>query len=186
MNTIDYVLILTNVLVFIVVQTLFFKFIMSRLVIKIIKKNLKKIKHLIPNNIIVNVDNVKLQKNKKENKKINLDIIIKNIVYPIIGIVLLIILLVYVSWLKNNKWYKYHFILLGLIIFAYITEFLIYFLVVNKYEYLNIYQSIKSVLESQDSNLICLLFNKNKNVNKYEKQIHAQSQEISNIKRYEI
>ena len=163
MNAIDLVLILTNVLVFIVVQTLFFKFIMSRLVIKIIKKNLKKIKHLIPNSIEIEINERKLKDNKAENNKINLDIIIKNIVFPIIGIISLIVILLCVCWLRNNKWHKYHFILVGLIIFAYITEFLIYFLVVNKYEYLNIYQGIKTVLKEQNPNLICLLFNKNEN-----------------------
>ena len=153
---------------------------MSRLVIKIIKKNIKKIKHLIPNSIQININERKLKDNKAENHKINLDIIIKNIVYPVIGIILFIIVLLYVSWLKNNKWHKYHFILISLIIFAYITEFLIYFLVVNKYEYLNIYQGIKTVLEGQDSNLICLLFNKN--TNQIQLPPQANSQVINNIK----
>jgi hypothetical protein len=169
MNIIDFVLILTNVLVFIVVQTLFFKFIMSRLIIKIVRKNIQKIKHLIPNNIDIKIDDAELQQNKLENEKINLDIIIKNIVYPIIGVILLIILLVLLSIFKKQKWNSYHYILLGMIIFAYITEFLIYFLVVNKYEYLNIYQAIKTILDNQNPDLICILFNRNQNQNNLKK-----------------
>lgn len=160
MNIIDFILILSNLTIFIVVQILFFNFIMSKLTFKIIKRNFGKIKHLIPDYTVLEVDKSQINQIKNKQYKNNLNIIIKNIVYPIVGLVCLILILTGISVYKNRTWYTYYFKLLFLIIFAYITEFMIYYLVIDKFEYMNIYKAIKIIL-GKNKDIICLLFNRN-------------------------
>ena len=160
MNIIDFILILSNLTIFIVVQILFFNFIMSKLTLKIIKRNFKKIKHLIPNYTELKVDTSRNKQIKTQQNNDNIKLIINNIVYPIVGIVTLILILSVISVYRNMTWYTYYFKLLFLIVFAYITEFMIYFLVIDKFEYMNIYKTVKIIL-NKNPNLMCLLLNRN-------------------------
>ena len=129
MNIIDFILILSNLTIFIVVQILFFNFIMSKLTLKIIKRNFKKIKHLIPDYTELKVDTSKTKKIKTQQNKDNIKLIINNIVYP--------------SW---HSYINFNIIISVIIFNLFQLLFLIYdlfHLVIDKFEYMNIYKSVK-------------------------------------------
>lgn len=161
LNSIDYILILCNFCFFIIVQTLFFRFVASELILTIIMDKIKTITNFkginaLFNNLISNSDLESLkQKGKSDRKERNSKnnmLIIKSIA-PIAGFLLfLIIFLILFSYKKGNKWYLYHTKLLFTIIFAFTSELLIFFLLFRKYDFISVFELFYKILTKQKTN----------------------------------
>ena len=72
----------------------------------------------------------------KMNNIINTNNINKNIITILNFIVLLLLLFIY-SLYKKSKWEPYHYKLLFLIIFAFLSEYIIYLVIIKNYDYIN-------------------------------------------------
>lgn len=161
LNSIDYILILCNFCFFIVVQTLFFKFIASELVLTIIVDKIKNLKNfrginLLLKNFISNSDIELLEKKGKQDKK-NRDyknniLIIRSIIPIVLFLLFIIFALIIFSKKKGNKWYPYHTKLLFTIIFAFSSELLIFFLLFRKYDFISLFELLYDILIKQQTN----------------------------------
>lgn len=161
LNSIDYILLLCNFCFFIIVQTLFFRFVASELVLTIIIDKIKNLKNFRGINALFGsfISNSELETLKEKgesdrkarNSKNNM-LIIKSIA-PISGFLLLIIIfLILFSYKKGNKWYLYHTKLLFTIVFAFSSELLIFFLLFRKYDFISVFELFYNILVKQQTN----------------------------------
>ena len=163
----DLIIILSNVLLFIITQTLLFKFKLSKTNLTVIEKTLINLKKAIPTKLRDSLlDNIetKIKKNKdkeeelkRKNLKYNNKLLLSNILLVISCIIILILSIVIYKYIKKIKFQSYHYKLLGLVLLAYLSEVVIIFLVIDKYEYMNIYKTIKNIYSNLIYNPLCLL-----------------------------
>ena len=135
-NFFDGILILTNFLIFIIIQILFLIIISESRILKEIdyliyfyKPWINEIRNIYPDLIKKET----LVERNPDNKKL----LLKTIGIPIGVIILIIILLIILGIIYNNKWETHHTIGLVLIFFAYLTELMVYFLIANEYRFIN-------------------------------------------------
>lgn len=135
-NFFDTILILTNFLIFIIIQTIFLILISESRILKEVdyliyfyKPWINEIRNIYPDLIT--------KKTLVEKNPDNKNLLIKTIGIPIGVIILIIILLIILGIIYNNKWETHHTIGLVLIIFAYLTELMVYFLIGNEYRFIN-------------------------------------------------
>lgn len=161
LNSIDYILLLCNFCFFIIVQTLFFRFVASELVLTIIMDKIKNLKNFRGINILFSsfISNSDLEilkekgenDKKKRNNKNNM-LIIRSILPISVFLLLIIIFLILFSYKKGNKWYLYHTKLLFAIIFAFTSELLIFFLLFRKYDFISVFELFHNILIKQQTN----------------------------------
>jgi hypothetical protein len=155
-NENDWVIILTNVLFFTIVQILFFKFVASKqyenvLVSKldIIKRYSQKnpdFKELIDKNKqnFLETNNIDIQKQRKEREKKNYKLIIDYCSKPIAISIFALILILVISKtdmfssilnIKKTNWNDVYTLGLIFVLLAYGTEILFFLFIVKKYEF---------------------------------------------------
>jgi hypothetical protein len=156
-------LLLFSIMIFMIIQTIFFNFIISKEYNEVLKEKMNSIKYFFSNNknLKIKFDKFKddyLLKHKKiaeeQTKKredINTDLYIKHCVIPILIVFVIIIIFLFVYLLDTKYWSFVHIFNLFLILIVYIPEFIIYFLVIKKYQYIgnteiiyNIYKKINT------------------------------------------
>ena len=146
-------LIFINIIVFMIIQTLFFKFIISTEYEHLIKEKLNTINYYISQdeevkNIIINYKNNKIETIEKkalEQEKIrdekNLVLYTYHCIIPILLIVFLFIVIIILNYKslifkKSKNFENIDYFNFGLILLVYITNMIIFFFVVKKYYFI--------------------------------------------------
>ena len=181
------IIILTNVLIFILFQTVFFYLVGSEQLGKIIEDKVgivneylqlnnnhkQKLKKLINTNKIQNML-IEANKEEKERTRNNIEVIKKWIGPPLIIVLVLIFICIIILSISTYKWTGVDSTALTLVVTAYLTEIVIFFGVIKRYDFLGdqplyyfVYKLLKKELkkifereEKQKNN------NKNNNKNK--------------------
>lgn len=174
-NSINIILILLNVFIFIFVQTILWYFEISRLNVKMLKRIINSIKYSIPEDLKNSIKTKELEKLKKNNKnekyfknllknrdKENRKLLITYVGYILLILLIIIIILLIINKINNNKWKSYHFKSLFYILFAYLSEIVIYFLVINRYQIINISKVVRQLNSKLIDNPLCYFFYQNK------------------------
>ena len=164
-NWIDLILILFNFIFFIGVQTLFLILVAkdtTKTQIDIIMKKAKillgktledKIKPFVkdykppPNN----TNSIYTGQGDKDKK-----LLIKFILIPVCILVGIIIILFFLSKKYKNKWEPYHFKSLCLIFFGYITEILVYLMLIKQYKPINLSHILEKAVLKIEKSGFCL------------------------------
>ena len=162
------ILMFVNILFFIVVQILFFKYIASLQFNKIISDKVNIINETIKWNWIIKTffsnllksdyySNIKQKwdEMEKTREQKNNDLILSKMAIIIIPIILIIIFFIYRlnrTELSKSKWNSVEWVMLLLILFAYSTELLFFFFIVKQYEFVGdhslfymIYKNIRKI-----------------------------------------
>jgi amino acid transporter len=143
------ILILANVLIFIVFQTVFFYFVGSQQMSKIIKNKTDIInKYLKISNIhkyetreFINSNEIKKRlleskKEEKERKEKNIEVIKTWIGPPLIIVLMLLFICITMLYVNKVKWIGVDSVGLTLVVTAYVTEIVIFLGIIKKYEFL--------------------------------------------------
>ena len=137
----------------------FFYYIISRINIKVFEKKLIYIKPFSED--IFNDTNID-KKEINENKKNNINLILKRVGPLLLILFLSIITLFIFNNYKGAKWESYEIKLLLFVILAFTTELIIFFLVINKYDFIKIGSLLNymnnNIDEDTKSKLICNIF----------------------------
>ena len=169
----DLIIVLINFTCFIIFQTLFTVIFTPKTIYKQVdylihfyKPWVKSIMKIYPELKI----NKKFELNPPNNKKL----LLTRIGIPLIVLIGIIILCALIGILKKDKWSSHHTIGIFLVIFAYVTEILIFFLIFREYRFVNssniICDFIKKLKEQikkefpnkQNKNFVKLLLSSNK------------------------
>ena len=135
-NFFDTILIFTNFLIFIIIQTVFLIIVSEVRILKEVDYLIYFYKPWITE--IRNFDKNIIKKNTlPEEKPHNKKLLLKTIGIPSCVIILIIILLIGLGIKYNNKWQMRHTIGLILIGCAYLTELMVYYLIANEYRFIN-------------------------------------------------
>lgn len=145
----NFILILANVLIFIVFQTVFFYFVGSQQMSKIIKNKTDIInKYLKISNIhkyetreFINSNEIKKRlleskKEEKERKEKNIEVIKTWIGPPLIIVLMLLFICITMLYVNKVKWTGVDSVGLTLVVTAYVTEIVIFLGIIKKYEFL--------------------------------------------------
>ena len=156
--------ILSNVLFFMIIQTLFFLFIASKQYNNILNKKVQIISTLSENNedIEIGLQGIKqayINKYEEEVKRItnhrleqNKKITIQYCIIPM-TVTIIALLLVSIFMKSNRKWTKYDSINISLILGAYLTEIYIFIFVIRPYELIGDHDIIYNILKSLNDTL---------------------------------
>jgi len=146
-------LIFMNIIIFMIIQTLFFKFIISSEYENLIKEKLNTINYYISQdqeakNIIINYKNnnkERIEKKALEQEKIrdekNIILYIYHCIIPILFIVFLFIVIIILNYKslifkKSENFENIHYFNFALIFLVYVPEIIIFFFVVKKYYFI--------------------------------------------------
>ena len=145
----NFILILANVLIFIVFQTVFFYFVGSQQMSKIIKNKTDIInKYLKISNIhkyetreFINSNEIKKmllesKKEEKERKEKNIEVIKTWIGPPLIIVLMLLFICITMLYVNKVKWTGVDSVGLTLVVTAYVTEIVIFLGIIKKYDFL--------------------------------------------------
>ena len=177
---------LSNVFIFITIQMIFFYYIISRINIKVFEKKLIYIKPFL-NSIFknVNIDKKDLQNTKNH----NINLILTRVGPILLGLLLNILGLFVLNNVKGKKWTSYEIKLLLFVILAFSTEVIIFFLVINKYDFIKIGSILNYIINNVDKNtlpkIFCDMFLKDtkyKDYNKTIKTVKMNKTDINNIR----
>lgn len=135
-NFFDGILILCNFFIFIGIQTVFLILVTESRLLKEMDYLIYFYKPWINEIRNIHPDFIK-KKKMSEEKPDNSELLMKTIGIPLGVILILIIILAILGVIFKNKWGSHHTIGLFLILLAYVTEIMVYFLVANEYRYLN-------------------------------------------------
>jgi hypothetical protein len=153
----EWIIILTNVIFFMVVQTLFFKFIASKQYENVLENKLDMVKDFVKRNPKMR-DNLKISKSEnkkkldpiakkqlKEREKLNREL---TWLYCGIPIVITAVCMAYVLFVmkKTREWSTVDSLGVFYVIFAYSTEILFFFFMVKKYEFVGDQYIVSSAL----------------------------------------
>ena len=90
---------------------------------------------------------IELEKNNNSNaSNYNKNLLIKFILIPVCILVGIIIILFFLSKKYKNKWEPYHFKSLCLIFFGYLTEILVYLMLIKQYKPINLSQILENAV----------------------------------------
>jgi hypothetical protein len=141
-------LLLFSIMIFMIIQTLFFHFIISKEYNEVLNEKMNSIKYFFSNNknLKIKFDEFKtnyLIKNKKiaeeqtkKRENINNVLYIKHCVIPILVVFVIMIIFLFIYLGNKKHWSFLHVFNLFLILIVYIPEFIIYFFVIKKYQYI--------------------------------------------------
>ena len=156
----DNIIILSNIIFFIVFQTLFFYFVASNQFIVVISEKLSFFKIFLKNNpeyktfmkqlnesdTIINLKNASEEQTKKR-KEINFKLLGLFCGIPF-GIAVLLLLFFYVCKSPlciKNEWNTFYTVMLMAVVFAYATEMFLYFMMIRQYQFIGDYELINKV-----------------------------------------
>jgi len=141
------ILMLTNIIFFMIVQTLFFIFIAAKQYDVILKEkidflnvfndNLEEYKFINIIKTIIGNRYDKIAKTQEQQRtKTNMKLFIKYIL-PFMAVIFSILIIYVILIIRNknnsNDWKPYHYFILGTILFAFSTELLYFFFIVKRY-----------------------------------------------------
>jgi hypothetical protein len=164
LNNFTWINIFTTVLFFIVVQTLFFKYIASKQYDNILLSKSNFISQLGNYNTsvkeLINILKLKADtelkekaiKSKQNREIINYNLMFKYCIIPIIITTSILLILLLYSFTEKTKWTYIENISLLLILGSYLTELYFFFFIIKKYEIIGdheiFYKSLKSLSEN--------------------------------------
>lgn len=175
---------LANVFIFITIQMFFFYYIISRINIKVFEKKLIYIKPFSEKMFEKTTIN---KEDLKNNKNHNVNLILTRVGPILLCLFLIIIGLFILNIYRGKKWSSYEIKLLLFVILAFTTEVIIFFLVINKYDFIKMGSLFSYIFNNIDkdtkSKMVCdILFKKTLNKNKeLKKKINDKDLNKSNI-----
>jgi len=153
----EWIIILTNVIFFMIVQTLFFRFVASKQYENVLENKLDMVKDFVKRNPKMR-DNLKITKSEnkkkldpiakkqlKEREKLNLELTLLYCGIPIL-IATVFILYVFFVMKKTREWSTVDSLGIFYIMFAFSTELLFFFFIVKKYEFVGDQYIVSSAL----------------------------------------
>jgi hypothetical protein len=146
-------LILINIIIFMIIQTIFFKFVISTEYESLIKEKLNTVNYYISRdqevkNIIINYKKNNIEKIKKKalekekiRDKINSKLYLEYCFMPILFFILIFIIIIILNYYslifkKSEKFEGVHYFNFVLILLIYIPNMIIFFFVVKKYQFI--------------------------------------------------
>ena len=158
---------LSNVIFYIVVQTLFFYFIGSKqfnnvlenkvdIVVSYAKKNIylkEFIKEYISNENAKKLEK-EAKKQKKKREKYNRSLIFKWIGIPLLICIVVLLINIFKLFILGESWGRSDNIILLLVIFAYSTELCFFFGIVKQYEFYGDHKIYRSFFENCINNIV--------------------------------
>jgi hypothetical protein len=146
-------LILINIIIFMIIQTIFFKFVISTEYENLIKEKLNTVNYYISHdqevkNIIINYKKNNIEKIKKKalekekiRDKINSKLYLEYCFMPILFFILIFIIIIILNYYslifkKSEKFEGVHYFNFVLILLIYIPNMIIFFFVVKKYQFI--------------------------------------------------
>jgi hypothetical protein len=146
-------LIFINIIIFMIIQTIFFKFVISTEYESLIKEKLNTVNYYISHdqevkNIIINYKKNNIEKIKKKalekekiRDKINSKLYLEYCFMPILFFILIFIIIIILNYYslifkKSEKFEGVHYFNFVLILLIYIPNMIIFFFVVKKYQFI--------------------------------------------------
>lgn len=172
MKIADFIIIFSNVLFFIVVQTIFYKYVASKQIDILVTEKTGILNEFLKNTPFARKDihtfitseeatkiRTQSQKDKEHREELNRIVMLKWIGIPFGACILFLIMSVIVQINLGSSWTSSDTFLLIMIVSAYATELVIYFGIMKQYEFIGdnqlyylIYKKVKNKLENKLEN----------------------------------